>query len=122
MQSSPINFQGICGLHFENSCFVGSEMINLGIEMKTTPKRKALKEGAIPTLNLTCPIEDYVIRSMKRVTIKAPDGEVIPTNKIRSGHRLIVFCFFLLFDGITPTSGNIPVLFSCEDQGTHYKP
>ena len=94
MQSSLMNFQGICGLHFENSCFVGSEMMNLGIEMKTTPKRKALKEGAIPTLNLTCPIEDYVIRSMKRVTIKAPDGEVIPTNKIRSGHRLIVFCFF----------------------------
>ena len=100
-----MNFQGICGLHFENSCFVGSEMMNLGIEMKTTPKRKALKEGAIPTLNLTCPIEDYVIRSMKRVTIKAPDGEVIPTNKIRSGHRLIVFCLFFSFRWYYPYFG-----------------
>ena len=73
--------QGICGLHFADSAFVGSG--GLRKEMNLEPKKRQLKEGAVPTLHLSSRIEDYVIRYMKRVTVKNSSGAEIPTNKMR---------------------------------------
>lgn len=74
--------QGICGLHFAESAFLGSD--GWRKEMNLEPKKRILKEGALPTLNLASKIEDYVIRFMKRVTVKTgPSKEEVPTNKMR---------------------------------------
>ena len=74
-------FQGICGLHFADDAYISSDLWRK--EMNFAPKKRQLKEGAIPTLNLMSKVEDYVIRYMKRVTMKTPSGEEIKTNKIR---------------------------------------